>query len=200
MTGRRALFDAAIDAARDWHGALPEMAAFCDWPDDLSWRELAARRLPVADLIAADPGACSAASERMRDALVAIAPHVEWRQSYSEAQVGRRFLDSYGWFELAGPKGHFETRKCRVTVGYWSPDVHYPDHCHEPEELYTVVSGRATFHSEGDPDEELGPGGVRFHASRQLHAMTMTDSPILTLVLWRGGGLADPPQMPGEAA
>ena len=35
----------------------------------------------------------------------------------------------------------------------------------------------------------LGPTEHRFHASHQPHAMTTTDSAILTLVLWRGPDL-----------
>jgi len=45
------------------------------------------------------------------------------------------------------------------------------------------------FESDGDAAATLGPAEHRFHASHQPHAMTTTDSAILTLVLWRGPDL-----------
>jgi len=52
-----------------------------------------------------------------------------------------------------------------------------------------VLSGAAVFESDGDAAATLGPIEHRFHASHQPHAMTTTDSAILTLVLWRGPDL-----------
>jgi hypothetical protein len=36
-------------------------------------------------------------------------------------------------------------------------------------------------------------GDTRMHNSNQPHALTMTDGPILTFVLWRGAGMAGLP-------
>ena len=65
------------------------------------------------------------------------------------------------------------------------PDLYYPAHHHASEELYFVLSGAAMFESDGDAAARLGPTEHRFHASHQPHAMTTTDSAILTLALWR---------------
>ena len=174
---------------------MPAARDFCDWPERLIWRDHPAHLLPAADLMTTDPGKTSAASTPLLAALQALAAHLEWRHTYSEAEVGRHFLDRYGWFELAGPEGHFVTQDIRITVGYWGPGLHYARHQHTPEELYTVIAGSAIFHSDGEADATLGPGGVRYHASNQPHAMTTTDQPLLALVFWRGVGLADPPRM-----
>jgi hypothetical protein len=45
------------------------------------------------------------------------------------------------------------------------------------------------FESDGESFATLGPAEHRFHASHQPHAMTTTNSAILTLVLWRGPNL-----------
>ena len=33
----RALFDQALEAAKAFHAALPEVAEFQPWPDDITW-------------------------------------------------------------------------------------------------------------------------------------------------------------------
>lgn len=191
----RSLFDAALAAARDWHAGLPAAHAFCDWPQHLHYRERAPRHLPACDLITSAPGQTSNRSARLVEALQAVAPHLEWRLTYTADEVGQHFLDNYGWFELAGPDGHFITDEARITVGYWGPGLEYGRHHHRAEELYTVVAGQAVFKADGEADREIGPEGTRLHASDQSHAMTTTDSPILTLVFWRGAGLSDMPAM-----
>ncbi|MEO1139268.1 MAG: dimethylsulfonioproprionate lyase family protein [Pseudomonadota bacterium] len=192
---KRALFDAALAATKDWHAALPQAAAFCDWPTDLAYTERAPHMLSAANRIQTTPGTPNSASAPLLAALQALAPHLEWRHTYSADEVGHHFLDHFGWFELAGPTGHFVTRRTRITVGYWGAGLHYGRHHHTAEELYTVVAGHGTFHLDGAPDLNLLPGDTRFHASDQPHALTTTDSPILTLVFWRGDGLADPPRL-----
>jgi mannose-6-phosphate isomerase-like protein (cupin superfamily) len=192
---RRALFDEALVAARHWHQSLADVSEFCPWPEDLVWKDRLAHKLPATEQIVTEPGASSAASEDLMRALQKLAPHLEWRLTYTAEEVGQHFLDHFGWFELAGPDGHFVTHNARITVGYWNAGLAYPRHQHVAEELYTVVSGRGLFQSDGDPDEELGPGRTRFHRSNQPHALITTDSPILTMVFWRGDGLADLPAL-----
>ena len=117
------------------------------------------------------------------------ATHVNWQFIYSEAEVGRHFLDNCGYFELIGPTGHFHSDKCNAYIACWGPDLYYPAHHHASEELYFALSGAAMFESDGAVATALGPAEHRFHASHQPYAMTTTDNAILTLVLWRGSDL-----------
>ena len=82
-------------------------------------------------------------------ALAAVCPHASWVQTYSEAEVGRHFLDHYGHIELFGPTGIFQTQACRAFIGYWGPKLFYPMHYHEAEEIYLVLTGRCLFEAEG---------------------------------------------------
>lgn len=186
---------ALLGAARDWHAALPALSAFAPWPDDLQYRTRAAHPLPALGLVQSQPGRATPRSRAMRDALIAAAAHVEWRHTYTEAEVGRDFLNGYGWFELAGPDGHFHTTQARLTVGYWGPNLNYGWHQHEPEEMYSVVSGSAVFRLDGEADLTLSAEDTRLHGSNQPHAMDTLDQPVLTFVMWRGNGLADNPRM-----
>lgn len=190
-----ALFETALAAARSWHAGLKAASDFCDWPDDLIWQPRAAHPVPATDLLQSLPGQTNAASAPLVAALQDVARHLEWRHTYTAKEVGQNFLDNYGWFELAGPDGHFLTRKTRITVGYWGPGLDYPRHQHRAEELYTVLSGQAGFMADGTADATLLAGDTRYHGPDQPHAMVTTDSPILTLVFWRGEGLADAPAM-----
>lgn len=191
----RALFDEALDAAREWYGRDPVLQDFVTWPGELDFVARPAHPLPVIPHLQEHPGAATQQTRRLRDALVALAPHVEWRHTYTEDEVGADFLQRYGWFELAGPDGHFRSDALRMTVGYWGAGLFYPWHVHAPEELYTVVSGQALFESEGDEPGVLGAGQTRFHESLQPHALTTSKAPVLTLVYWRGEGLAEAPRL-----
>ncbi len=191
----RALFDAALAETQAWHAALPAVSGFVAWPMDLTYQDRPPNTLSAAGLVQTAPGGPTPASTPLLSALQALAPHLEWRHTYSADEVGQHFLDRFGWFELAGPDGHFITHQTRITVGYWGAGLHYGRHEHDAEELYTVVSGHGTFHLDDAPDLELGPGDTRFHPSNQPHALTTTDSPILTLVFWRGEGLGDNPRL-----
>jgi len=194
-TDIRARFETALAAARDWHAADPVQRDFLPWPDDLAYAPRPANPVPGLRHLLSGPGDASEVSLTLRDAILAIAPFAEWRLTYTEDEVGRDFLDRFGWFELAGPEGHFRTLQTRMTIGFWGAGLHYAWHDHVPEELYTIVSGGGRFMAEGDCTLDLGPGGSRFHRSGQRHALTTLGMPILTFVYWRGDALADPPRM-----
>ena len=184
----RAAFETALAAVKAWHAALPEVHQFCPWPQDLTYAGRAAHPLPAMDLLQSNSGQTTPQSAPVLAAYQAIAPHLEWRHTYTADEVGQHFLDTFAWFELAGPDGHFITHETRITAAYWGPGLLYDRHQHVAEELYTVVSGEALFMSDGDRDEVLGPGATRYHASNQPHALATHDHPLVVLVFWRGEG------------
>lgn len=189
------MFDAALKAVEDWHAALPKARSFCPWPTDLCWQPRRAHQVPCINQMRNDPGKPSARSKPALHALQAVAPHLEWRFTYTPEEVGQHFLDHYGWVELAGPTGHFLSYQTRITIGYWGRNLWYDWHNHRAEELYTIVSGEANFHAEGATDRVLRAGATRYHASDQPHAMTTQNHPVLALVFWRGEGLSDSPRL-----
>lgn len=197
----RVLFDAALDAVRDFHANMPTVAGFQAWPNDIAWADRDGHALPVVQLVQSDPGGPAAddaeagQTRRLQQAIMALAPYVEWRLTYTEEEVGADFLQRFGWFELVGPDGHFHSTQTRMTVGYWGRGLYYPWHDHEPEELYCVVSGEGVFEVDGEPTQKLGAGQTRLHRTFQRHALTTEEQPILCFVVWRGDGLADDPRM-----
>ena len=179
--------------AQRFHEATPALTGFAPWPDDLTAGDNDPVHVPAADIVAAY-GAPSHAPDFVA-AIRAAAPLMEWRQSYTEAEVGAEFLSRYCYFELFGPRGHFRTDQARGYVGYWGEELHYDWHAHEAEELYFVLGGSARFMAEGRDDALVSAGETQHHKHNQRHAMTTGDEPILTYVLWRGAGLAGMPTM-----
>ncbi|MEM6577063.1 MAG: dimethylsulfonioproprionate lyase family protein [Pseudomonadota bacterium] len=184
-----ALYD-LLDAVRHLHLETPALRAFGDWPDDLEPSERPAYRVPALDLI-------TALQDRtpLVEALKTAAPSLEWRQTYTEAEVGRHFLASYGYVELFGPQGHFHSKTLRGFLGFWGPGLQYGWHDHQAEELYFCLSGHARFYAANQPQADIAPGMTRWHAPFERHAMDTGDAPFLCYALWKGDGLADLPKM-----
>lgn len=180
------LFRNLLAETRRFYEAVPALREFAAWPEDPVFTSPVPRQVPMIPALEAMAG-----DSPLHAALAAVCPHARWVQTYTEAEVGRHFLDHYGHIEIFGTDGVFRTDRCRAFIGYWGPGLFYPPHDHEPEEIYLVLSGSCRFEADGDAPAELEPGGVKFHRSKQSHAMTMGDEGMLALCLWRGAGLAD---------
>ena len=128
-------------------------------------------------------------------ALRAAAPLLHWKQTYTEEEVGRDFLDTYGYIELFGPSGHFQSNKLRGYIGFWGPGLTYDWHDHEAEELYFTLAGSAVFCARGASNMMMRPGQGRAHKSHQPHLMVTLDQPYLAYALWRGAGMEGLPKM-----
>ena len=180
------LFRRLLAATRDVYEASPALRDFAAWPTDLAYETPDPAAIPVLPQIRALAG-----DGALQAALADVADHAAWIQTYSEAEVGRHFLDNYGYIELFGPSGIFTSSQCRAFIGYWGQGLYYPMHDHEAEEAYLVLGGRCRFEAAGAATADLGVGGVRIHTSYQKHAMEMRDASMLALCLWRGAGMAD---------
>jgi len=124
---------------------------------------------------------------------------LHWGQTYTVADFGQKFVDNYGWLELIGTRGHFadDTVACGFLV--LGPNVHYPDHHHEAEEIYIPLTGGSLWRKgEGDFTPRQA-GEVIHHPSNVNHAMKTGDDPLLALYLWRGGPLAAKSTVTGTA-
>lgn len=188
-------FDALLASVALLFEQRADLRNFASFPDQLVWSGLAANWVPAAGLIAAWPCGEDGPETDVHQAVQAVASSAEWRQSYTEAEVGKRFLETYGYFELYGPSGHYHCNNARGFVAYWGPGLTYDWHDHVAEELYFVLSGSALFQSEGAADAVLTRGGTRQHMSKQPHAMQTQDDAILVFVPWRGDGLDGLPKL-----
>lgn len=190
----------ALDRLRDEAIALvqstPELAAFAPLPKTTRKVDLPPNRPASVDRLLANPGRSNKTTAAFTAAALEASALADWRQTYTEEQVGADFLARYGWMELWGPTGHFQCDDARAYVAFWGERLDYAWHWHEAEEIYFVAAGAALFKAENEPDAMLSVGQTRSHLSNQPHAMITGEDPILTLVLWRGPGLSGVPVMP----
>lgn len=124
---------------------------------------------------------------------------LNWGQTYTVADFGQKFVDNYGWLELTGTRGHFADDAVACGFLVLGPNVHYPDHHHEAEEIYIPLTGGALWRKgEGDFTPRAA-GEVVHHPSNVNHAMKTGSEPLLALYLWRGGPLAAKSTVTGKA-
>ncbi|WP_050529860.1 dimethylsulfonioproprionate lyase family protein [Pseudaestuariivita atlantica] len=177
-------------------GHAPDIAAFCGTAlaADHRLAPVTPRDLPATRLL---PGALKTAEPPLAPVIRAIvdaAPHVAWRHSYAPTDlgIGAGFLDRSGWFNLIAPSGPFVHPGLRLSIGIWDAGLHYPRHWHAPEEIYLVLSGPATFLSDGRAPRVARPGDTVHHAPNQPHAAQMGDAPLLAAAFWTGRDLEVP--------
>ena len=184
------LIRAVFDETRSLVAVDDALTAFASGLSiDLPLIKVSPRALPVTDRIG---DLLTVASEETRGLVAAIAAASAalcWEQSYSKEEVGAHYLANYGWFNLASPGGPFVSEALRVSVGYWEAGLTYPQHAHEPEEMYVVLAGEAVVKSEGCDPVRAKPGTIIRHTPNQWHGFTMEDRPLLAMAFWKGDGL-----------
>jgi Dimethlysulfonioproprionate lyase len=170
---------------------LPEAAKFlAEFPPLTATRPTSPRSLPVCarlpDLAAlAAPSTLALVLE-----LVACASGLEWRQTYGVADFGVEFLKSYGWTELIGLRGPLPSDRIACGFLLLGPEIEYPAHAHEAEELYLPLAGEVLWMRGGADFAPRAAGTLIEHPSWMPHAMRTLAQPMLALYLWRGGDLA----------
>jgi hypothetical protein len=161
-----------------------------EWPKALIARPVVARSLPVVASLQGLSRFAAPGARALVDATAALAGDLDWRQTYSSADFGQRFLDNYGWSEWIGERGAFISDAIACGVLMLGPDTEYPAHSHEAEELYLPLAGRAWWRS-GKSDWRLrAPGTWIHHPSWTTHAMRTGREPLLAAYVWRAGDLS----------
>lgn len=173
---------ALADFLADWPGAPDERAESS---------EPAGQPLPVLrwlPRILADAECFGADFVKL---LCGSAASLRWRQTYTLAQVGARFLESYGWAELLSPGAMIGAVQTTCGVLVLGPNTFYPSHRHEAEEIYLPLAGTAEWQQGEDAASwrRRSPGTLIHHSSEEPHAMRTGDEPLLAMYLWRSADL-----------
>ncbi|MFI4998081.1 MAG: dimethylsulfonioproprionate lyase family protein, partial [Hyphomicrobiales bacterium] len=106
----------------------------------------ARKPLPVCRFLAgALRGAVGGAAAPLAPPLEALLASLAWTQNpnYRRAPPADGFLDNYGWSEWIGERGAFVSDAIACGVLMLGPDIEYPAHSHEAEELYLPLAGQA---------------------------------------------------------
>ena len=161
-----------------------------EWPRELVARPVVARSLPVVSALQGLSRFAAPGTRALVDAIAQLAGKLDWRQTYTKADFGARFLDNYGWSEWIGERGAFVSDSIACFVLMLGPDTEYPAHSHEAEELYLPLAGNAWWRS-GESEWRLrAPGTWIHHPSWTSHAMRTAREPLLAAYVWRAGDLS----------
>jgi mannose-6-phosphate isomerase-like protein (cupin superfamily) len=135
-------------------------------------------------LAAVSTESTSALAQALRD----LTPTLRWTQNpnYTPGDVGKRFLENYGYAELIGNDGLFESDTLAIGVLLLGPETHYPEHSHPAKEDYFVVSGNARWLLDGDTVMDTKSGGHVPIASGVRHATTTCAEPLVMIYVWSG--------------
>jgi mannose-6-phosphate isomerase-like protein (cupin superfamily) len=165
------------------------------WPDTAIRRPSIASTVPVLKYLSAVNDHAPTFALPFVTALIAAAPELAWRRSYSPQEVGTKFFDNYGWTELVGLTGPVPSEHLACGVLLLGPHVTYPRHHHEAEEIYVPLSGTARW-LRGTQNWMLRPpGSIIHHQAYQQHAMRTGNEPLLALYLWRSSRLDQKSQL-----
>lgn len=125
-------------------------------------------------------------------ALAAVRDDLPWQRAYQEL-AGSAELDSfrnnYVFAVIVGPvfRGRpplLLNSHILFCVTLQAPNVHYPNHHHEPEEIYGVIAGAPAWQVGGRSWRSTRPGDVVVHRPNETHAMSTGTEPALCWVAW----------------
>ena len=183
-----------LDAAWNLYQSHLDLKNFAKWPDDLTNSNLPSRMIPATKLVESFSLNGTTETNPLIEAIKTNVNLIHWKRTYTEEEVGYDFRNRYGYFELFGPTGHFNSTQLRGFIGFWGNELTYDWHSHEAEEIYLILGGNALFRTK---EEEIlvNPNETRMHYSWESHSMITNKEPILTFILWRGKGISSPLKM-----
>lgn len=161
-----------------------------DWPVLEATRRGTPQQLPVlAWLDELTDGATPILAPLLNE-ISRAAPELEWRQTYKAEDFGPEFLTRYGWTELIGQRGPIASTEIACGILLLGPELLYPAHAHEAEEIYVCLGGTAAWMRGDEPFTNQPAGTVIYHPSWMPHAMRTSSKPLMALYVWHGGDLA----------
>jgi len=180
-------WQALLEATRALHRDLPELAAFCDFPDPVRPQACVAKHDPLCDAMLEQTGLCPLPGlHPFYASVMAAARGAQWRDTYRDTAFGETLHASFGSFEVVGRDTVLGAEGMRSFLVYQAPGFHYPLHHHPAEEIYLVLAGAGEFHLQGAPSRRLGPGETAHHPVNAPHALTTHEEPLVAYVVWKG--------------
>ena len=141
----------------------------------------APRTNPLSDLLpqikqtsVALPTLC----QNMVSSVIDLADDLPWYQR--PVANNPSFMESHVNAQIIGPEGLEVRQDLIVGVTLMRPNVDYPDHQHEPEELYLVLS-EGNWRQDDMPWYTPGLGGLVYNPSNVFHGMKSLSTPLIAL-------------------
>ena len=103
-------------------------------------------------------------------------------------------LAGYGFAEVVGKHGPFVSERVRAGIGVWGPNIDYPAHRHEAEEIYVIAGGSAEFRLGDEGEEETvvkRAGDAVYVRSMLTHGFRTLSEPLAVFYVWQAGDLRE---------
>ena len=113
----------------------------------------------------------------------ALANQVVWHEA--SRGVPDLFKGGYAFAEVIGKQGLMQSDSIRLGLFLQKPDIDYPLHAHDADELYLILSGNASWQIE-DLEFRVGPGSIVHHHTSEAHATFTDELPIFAVWIWTG--------------
>ena len=173
----------------------PDVKRFCNSMKQgvSEWRKVESNYLPAADYLVEGMSIGDQGIDRLLQLYAANKDAFKWEQSYTREDqvVGEDMLSGYGFVELIGKYGPFISDSIRSGIGVWGPNINYPIHKHQAEEIYLIMSGSAMFKVGEQPETLKVPEEVVFVESMTPHGFKTSDQPMVLFYLWQAGDLRE---------
>src|ERR1700722_1178088 len=110
-----------------------------EWPERAETRAQRAADLPVLRSLEAVCRDAALFGVDLVAALCRAAPLLAWRQTYTEKDIGRAFLDNYGWGANLDREGPLLSERLACGFLLLGPHVPFPSPRHPAEEMYLIL-------------------------------------------------------------
>ena len=171
----------------------PYMAQFkpsiLDWGN--SWQPVEPVDLPVSAVLAESAERATSNTKPLLQTFAMHSHRLRWEQSYrkQDALVPDAMLDAYGFVEIIGLRGPFVSDRIRAGIAIWGTHLDYPQHQHQAEEIYVLLTGSAEFSFEGDAAQTRRTGDLVFVESNRRHGFSTGEESLVVYYLWQAGDL-----------
>jgi mannose-6-phosphate isomerase-like protein (cupin superfamily) len=144
----------------------------------------------------AAPASCSTTSRCLAQALSGVQADESFTHgiaaaargaSWGEASRGvpQFFAGGYAYAILASEQPPVTSDSLRIGLLLQQSEISYPEHAHDAEEFYFILSGKAKWQVD-ETSFDVSAGDLIHHPPAAIHAMQTTEHPLLAAWVWRG--------------
>jgi hypothetical protein len=183
------LFDYLVSLSESEPAVLEYVDVLENW--GTQWKDPVSRYLPVSDYLDLQFEIGSKESISVLGLFSRFRQDLNWEQSYSAEDnlVGKDMLNGYGFAEIVGKRGPFISESIRAGIAIWGPEINYPIHQHQADEIYSILDGSARFTVGDDASVWKCAGDNIFIPSNLPHGFSTADQALIVLYFWKGGDL-----------
>ena len=120
---------------------------------------------------------------KFADYTSSLSEQVQWHQA--SRGVPELFEGGYSFSVIIGDSGLVPSTNIRMGLYLQNQNVDYPEHAHDAEEFYLIVSGHGSWQI-GNSWYDAIPGSIFHHQPGESHRMITESEPLLGFWIWTG--------------